>query len=405
MVRLPSEGACQSSTGRTGTFHAPTVLLVSLAHMVHDTYPAFLAPLLPLLQAELGLSYLMAGGLAAFFRSSFLVQPLIGFWADRHNLRACVIMAPAATGLFMSALGVAPSYAILVLLLICAGLSHAAFHAPAPALMMHISGPYPGRGMSFFMTGGEVGRALGPVLIGGVVSLVGLSWSMLAAVPGLLVTPLLARLFSTAHGETYQPKAMPLGKIMGARLGLLARLFLLMTVRCFMIGSVTIFLPGLLTSRGAALFAAAGALSLFELAGAGGALVAGTWSDRVGIRRVLLLAHIATPPCLLAMTWSHGWATALLLIPAGVVILSTGPVLLTLSQQVLPEARGTAGGLYFGMNQLLTGLSSLGFGALIDAIGIQPAFVLASLVPLLGLPLLPGVPAPDLDRVGSGLHA
>lgn len=88
----------------------------------------------------------------------------------------------------------------------------------------------------------------------------------------------------------------------------------------------------------------------------------------------------------------------------GVVILSTGPVLLTLSQQVLPEARGTAGGLYFGINQLLTGLSSLGFGALIDAIGIETAFVAASLVPLLGLPLLPGLPAPTLDN-GPGLHA
>lgn len=388
---------------REGKFHAPTILLVSIAHMVHDTYPAFLAPLLPLLQAKLDLSYVMAGGLAAFLRSSFLFQPFIGFWADRRNLRAFVIIAPATTALFMSALGVAPTYTILVLLLVCAGLSHAAFHAPAPALIMGISGAYPGRGMSFFMTGGEFGRAAGPVLIGGVVSVVGLTWSTLAAVPGIVITLFLALFLRTLHGESIQPRAMKLGTIMGMRLGLLVRLLMLMAVRCFMIGSVTIFLPGLLTSRGAALFAAAGALSLFELAGAGGALAAGTWSDVVGIRRVLFLAHIAIPPCLLAMTWSHGWTTALLLIPAGVVILSTGPVLLTLSQQILPEARGTAGGLYFGINQLLTGLSSVGFGALIDAIGIQTAFVVASLVPLLGLPLLVGLPSFTLEKDGPGL--
>jgi FSR family fosmidomycin resistance protein-like MFS transporter len=392
-------------TDREGKFHTPTVILVSIAHMVHDTYPAFLAPLLPLLQVKLGLSYTMAGGLAAFLRSSFLLQPVIGFWADRRNIRAFVIVAPATTALFMSAIGAAPSYTILVLLLICAGISHAAFHAPAPALMMRISGARPGRGMSFFMTGGEFGRAVGPVLIGSVVVVVGLKWSILAAVPGLVISLLLVRLLRTVPGETLQPKEMKLGKIMGARLGLFVRLLLLMSIRCFMIGSVTIFLPGLLTSRGITVFAAAGALSLFELAGAGGALAAGTWSDLVGIRRVLLLAHIATPPFLLALTWSHGWATAFLLIPAGIAILSTGPVLLTLSQQVLPEARGTAGGLYFGVNQLLAALSSLGFGVLIDAIGIQPAFVVASVVPLLGLPLLLGFPALPIEKDGPGLHA
>lgn len=400
-----SQGVRPPSIDRQAEFHTPTVMLVSLAHMVHDTYPAFLAPLLPLLQAKLGLSYLMAGGLAAFLRSSFLFQPFIGFWADRQDLRAFVIIAPATTALFMSALGVAPSYTILVLLLICAGLSHASFHAPAPALMMRISGSYPGRGMSFFMTGGEFGRAVGPVLIGGLVTVVGLNWSILAAIPGLLITPLLARLLRTVHGETHQPKTMKLGNIIGTRLGLLGRLLLLMAIRCFMIGSVTIFLPGLLTSRGAVLFAAAGALSLFELAGAAGALVAGTWSDRVGIRRVLLLAHIAMPPCLLALTWSHGWTTALLLIPAGLAVLSTGPVLLTLSQQVLPEARGTAGGLYFGLNQLMTALSSVGFGALIDVVGIQTAFVTAGLVPFLGLFLLLGLPTFTPKETSSDLHA
>ena len=151
---------------------------------------------------------------------------------------------------------------------------------------------------------------------------------------------------------------------MGARLGLLMRLLLLMAVRCFMIGSVTIFLPGLLTSRGAALLAAAGALTLFELAGAGGALAAGTWSDRVGIRRVLLLAHIAIPPCLLAMTWSHGWTTSLLLIPAGVVVLSTGPVRdAVLASTALPGVfppHEVEGRLYLD-------------GGLVDHVPIQPA--------------------------------
>ena len=77
MAIPPSQGARPSLTDREGKFHAPSVLLVSIAHMVHDTYPAFLAPLLPLLQVKLGLSYTMAGGLAALRTSTHELQKAI----------------------------------------------------------------------------------------------------------------------------------------------------------------------------------------------------------------------------------------------------------------------------------------------------------------------------------------
>ena len=37
---------------------------------------------------------------------------------------------------------------------------------PAPAMIAHISGNKVGRGMSFFMAGGELGRTIGPLLVG-----------------------------------------------------------------------------------------------------------------------------------------------------------------------------------------------------------------------------------------------
>lgn len=64
-------------TDREGKFHTPSVLLVSIAHMVHDTYPAFLAPLLPLLHVKLGLSYTMAGRRADLRTSMHELQKAI----------------------------------------------------------------------------------------------------------------------------------------------------------------------------------------------------------------------------------------------------------------------------------------------------------------------------------------
>src|SRR5512139_4303067 len=175
---------CVSTPDRT--FDTAMVILLSVGHGIHDMYLAFLAPLLPLVQAKLGLSNTLAGSLATFLRSSSVAQPFIGYLADRTNARLFVILASGGTAAFMSLIGVAPSYGYTAVLLLLVGMSHASYHAPAPAMIARVSGERVGRGMSFFMTGGELGRALGPLFIVYLVQWVDLERSYLAALPGVL---------------------------------------------------------------------------------------------------------------------------------------------------------------------------------------------------------------------------
>ena len=154
-----------ASTTASQKFDTAAVATVSVGHLVHDTYPAFLGPLMPLLIPKLGLSLAAAGALVSVLRWSALIQPFLGYWADRTDPRYWVILAPTVTALGMSLLGIAPSYLAVVVLLVLAGLSHAAFHPSAAALATRSSGRYWGRGTSVFMTGGELGRAIGPLFI------------------------------------------------------------------------------------------------------------------------------------------------------------------------------------------------------------------------------------------------
>jgi FSR family fosmidomycin resistance protein-like MFS transporter len=114
-----------STTETTDTEHFQTgrVLTISGAHAVHDTYTAFLAPLLPLFITSLALSKTGAGLLTVFLQGPSLLQPFIGHLADRVSLRTFVILAPAVTAVMMSLLGMAPSYAAMALLLVVAGTS------------------------------------------------------------------------------------------------------------------------------------------------------------------------------------------------------------------------------------------------------------------------------------------
>jgi FSR family fosmidomycin resistance protein-like MFS transporter len=349
-------------------------------------YPAFLAPLLPLLQAKLSLSNTLAGSLATFLRSSSLVQPFIGYLADRTSARLFVILAPGATAVFMSLVGAAPSYSLVALLLSLVGLSHASYHAPAPAMIAHVSGERVGAGMSFFMTGGELGRALGPILIVLIVQGVGLERSYLAAIPGVLFSILMFRMVGPIPRAARPIEHADLREILRDRRGPLLLLLAFVWTRALLVGSLGVFTPTYLTTRGFSLAQAAMGYGVLELAGAAGAMAGGTISDRLGRRRTLLLAQTVAIPCFCAMVFGPHMLIFPLLALTGLVVFSTTPVALATLQEWLPEARSLAGGLYFSLNYIATGLAAVLFGMVADRIGVQLTFNLLGLVPLATLP-------------------
>lgn len=360
--------------------------MVALAHFVHDTYPAFLAPLIPLLTEKHGLSLTLAGSLVLFMRASSLVQPFIGYLADRTGLQYFVIVAPALTAVFMSALGLAPSYVLLVPLLIFTGLSTAMFHAPAPAMITSVSGQTIGKGMSFFMAGGELGRSIGPLFIVAVVGGVGLESAYLAAVPGVLASVILYRVMGPASSHL-STASLSIRAALNARRTPLLLLLGITLFRGVTVFSFVTFLPTYLTETGRSLFFAGAAVSVFELAGVAGALVGGTLSDRLGRRAIFLIAYTAVVPLLFAFLHVTGLVAFPLLLLAGFVALSAGPVGLTVVQELFSDNRSTATGLYISFSMITSGVSTTLFGALADSIGLPAAMNLIVFVPLLGIPL------------------
>src|SRR4030042_1359119 len=163
MTEIASPSALDIEKKEGTSFHMDRVLAIISAHFIHDTYSAFLAPMLPNLIEKLSLTYTQAGSLSAITQLPSLLNPIIGYLDDKVNLRIFVILAPAVTATTMSCLGIAPNYLSLVLLLFITGLSMAAFHAPSPAMIARASGQQVGRGMRLYMAAGELGRTVGPL--------------------------------------------------------------------------------------------------------------------------------------------------------------------------------------------------------------------------------------------------
>ena len=146
-------------------------LVVAAAHAVNDTYASFVPPLLPRIMGDLGLSITLAATLSvAFSVASALPQPLFGYLADRYGRRPFAVAGPVVAGVGVAAIGLAPGFWTLVLLLIIGGVGSAAFHPPGASYAVRVSaGKGGGARYSIFSFGGSVGFALGPVIAVGLV--------------------------------------------------------------------------------------------------------------------------------------------------------------------------------------------------------------------------------------------
>ena len=119
----------ESKPSQEMEFQTREVLTIASGHFVHDSFSAFVPPLLPLIREKLGTDYAATGGLTIFMQIPSLLNPFIGYAADKVSLRYFIILAPAVTATLSSLLGMADSYVLLALLLFVAGVSTAAFHA------------------------------------------------------------------------------------------------------------------------------------------------------------------------------------------------------------------------------------------------------------------------------------
>src|SRR2546422_2876493 len=167
-----------------------------------------------------------------------MTQPLFGIMPDRMNGRIFVILGPTLTVLAMGLLVLAPTYALLMALLLIAGTGTASFHPQGASTAGEASGHRKGTGLSLFVGGGELGYSMGPLVIALIVAARGLEATWLVALPGLAVCLLLWRFISSYPGPPRRPAGPTLKTDLSAAPGPppgVVPLVLLLTGRVFVV--------------------------------------------------------------------------------------------------------------------------------------------------------------------------
>jgi FSR family fosmidomycin resistance protein-like MFS transporter len=370
-------------------FETDRILTIASGHAVHDTYTAFLPPLLPALIEKFTLTKTDAGLLTFFIQTPSLLQPVIGNLADRRNLRILVILAPAVSATMMSLLGIAPNFTSLAVLLTIAGLSSASFHAIGPVITGKYAGKNLGRGMGIWMVGGELGRTLGPIVIVSIVSWFSMRGTAYLMFFGWFASAILfLKLRNASEIEDVGAQGLPWRSAIRKMKPILIPLAGIMVGRAFVSFSLTTFLPTLLTEEGTEFWIAGASLTILEAAGVVGALLGGSISDRLGRRSVLLFSFAVTPVLMFIFIGVKGWPQIPVLVLLGLTALSVTPVLMALVQESYPENKSLANGVFMALSSFIRSIVVIALGALGDFIGLSLAFRVSAVLMLVAMPIV-----------------
>ncbi|HEY6101626.1 MAG TPA: MFS transporter [bacterium] len=364
------------------------------AHFLNDFYVAFLAPLLPLVVQKFNLSLALAGFLATVLTTSAAMsQPLFGAVADRMRRRIFVVVGPALTIAAMGLVGLAPTYPVLLMLLLLAGTGTASFHPQGASSAGQASGARLGRGLSLFVAGGELGYAIGPLVIALIVQSRGLAATWMVAIPGLVACVLLWRFVPSRRAVTPMPAAGGLRADLRDAFAPLVVLWLIVVLRSIIISSYQTFIPLLLQQRGGSIVAGGWAVFLFGGIGALGGISGGTLSDRYGRRRMLALSLILGVPMLYAFIRTSGPLAYVFLAAGGISVYLSAAVTIVMAQELLPHRASVASSIVMGLAWGTAGISLTAVGAAADMVGLEGALTWTLTLAVVALVAIARLPA------------
>jgi MFS transporter, FSR family, fosmidomycin resistance protein len=375
---------------QAGEFHTEEVITLAAAHGAHDTFFAYLPTILPLLIKNLALNTTQAGLLSACTQIPNLIQPFIGHLADSKNLRLLVVLAPTFSGILVSLVGIAPSFGLAAILLLLAGFSTAAFHSISPAMVSARSGAKVGRGMGFFMVGGEMGFGIGPLIIVaviGVFTIKGMPWLMTLGMLASIILWFKLKNVSTVR-PTDEEAGLPVKETLLQMRGLMFPIMAITFLTGFLLSSFVNYLPTFLSMEGVSFSLAGLSLTVVEFSATMGVLLMGLFSDRFGQRNIALIGTLVSVFFGFGFLSVHGWFQVVMLVGVGLSAFISNPAFLSMIQPRFTHNRALANGVYMSTSFVLRSLVVIIIGALSDLFGMRPVYYAGLGLSVLAIPFI-----------------
>ena len=359
--------------------------VLSIAHMFNDLYSNYLPQMFPFLVVlSPGFTATRATILfSAFTLSSSFVQPLFGYFLDRKGKRWLVHVGTLWMAVMLSLTGWVENYWLMVFLAALAGLGTAAFHPQASTMVNVLSGEHKAVMLSAFVAFGNVGFALGPLLLVPLFEAYGLHATAITAIPGIMVAILL---FFFAPRNMVLSKNIPelsaVLQSLKASTRELVAIIMVIAIRSLSYSGMLALLPLYFKTQNLSNIAASHLLTIMLFSGAVGGLLGGFLSDAYGRKKLIVGSLISSTPLFFAFFYTQGVMSMLFLALAGAALLSSFSVTVIAAQEAIPDNKALAAGLTMGFAGGIGGLAVVLIGRIGDIWGLPMALLVLFLLPL-----------------------
>lgn len=368
-----------------------TLGVASGAHALHDGYTDLIYVLLPVWQAEFGLSYAAIGALRGLLAGTMAgLQIPSGYLAEKFSPASVLAAGTALAGLGYCLAGLSGSFVMLAIALAIGGIGASTQHPIASALVARaFKGSRSLKALGSYNFAGDIGKMTIPAIAALMITV--MPWrpavgilgaaGFVAAVAIMMLIPRYA-VAAPATDKQEQSARRPI-----SRFGFPTLLSIGVIDSATRMGFLT-FLPFILTAKGASLPMIGIALTLVFAGGAAGKLICAFIGARLGVTTTVCLTETLTGILILAILPLPLEAAMAILPILGIALNGTSSVLYgSVPDLVEPEKHARAFGIFYTGTIGSGAIAPLLYGFAGDAFGINGAIMLVAALVLITIPL------------------
>lgn len=393
-------------------------IFLTFTHTILDSYANLFPHILPFITGRFAAEATrnsFAGVLIAIYSIfSSLGQVLFGWLSDRFRTVHFITFGVACTAIGLSLVGIAPSVWMVFILLAVGGLGVAAFHPQATTYAGALAAETRGMGIAIFLTGGNIGRAVGPILLLLLPyfyeDLNYLAWEMQIGILVAILIPIVLdfddELDLTASSRVLSDEEktgrQSFWRVAHPHLLPLIILFIIASLRTVTIAGLENFLSLYLKDLNFSNWNRSLVIGVFIFAGSMGIMGSGWLLSRINTLVLLLLSLVIAPPLLYVSLRTSGILFLVFLFLGNMVLTSSVTINIILAQMMLRGHESIAASFMMGASWGVSGLLNLIVGALADRYGLPIVLDGIVMVPLLIAPLMLFLrKQPDLSKTES----
>ncbi len=382
------------------------VYWLQFSHFIIDCYPGFIAPMLPFITAKIGVEMSAAMVIIAIANiSSYLLQPVFGYLADRWQKRFFIFWGIIIASIFIPLMGYAQSFTTLTLAIVIGEIGVGFFHPQSTSFVpLFCKNTEQSKfNVGCYLSMGSVGYGVGALVSTRLYDLFGEGALIYTSIIGVL-TALSMFIFvpKVSNDKSQIKQKTPILECMKDIFShpLERVLISASIVKSVIVSSFTMIMPFYWKSIG---FSATkiGIISCIFLAtSTAGMIFSPKLEKHVGSRNTFYISLLSALPLAILTVWLIKVNIYLAIITysaIGFMIFLPQPINVVMSQKLLPQYKsmisGVIGGFTWGIVGVMLPLLSL----FAEKTGILQALVIISCLPIIFCYWVKAIPQKTLD--------